>query len=76
MGSNGRSRPSIGPVLVLDIQALVWCYQTTADWGIRSAWRFTVLGLKDDAAVSAMTFWKIVLMYQRRRLTLLRDIGA
>ena len=76
MGSNGRSRPSIGPVLVLDTQAPVSLLFDDARLGHQVRLEIDRAWLEDDAAVSAMTFWKIALMYQRCRLTLLVDIGA
>ena len=63
-------------MLVLDTQALVWLLLDDARLGQQVALEIDRAWLEDDAAVSAMTFWKIALMHQRSRITLLRDIGA
>ena len=60
---------------MLDTQTLVWLLFDDPRLGQQARLEIDRAWLEDDAAVSAMTFWKIALMHQRRRLTLLGTLA-
>ena len=61
---------------LLDTQVLIWMRFGTRQLGRKTRQRIDRALHESDAAVSAISFWEIALLHEKRRLTLLRDIAA
>ena len=63
-------------MIVLDTHVLLWLRYGEGRLGKRARRILEDAWLAGDAAVSAISFWEIAMLHDRRRLTLLRDIES
>ncbi len=63
-------------MILLDTQVLIWMRFGTRQLGGQTRQQVDRALQEGDAAVSAISFWEIALLHEKRRLTLLRDISA
>ena len=63
-------------MILLDTQVLIWMRFGTRQLGRQTRQRIDRALHESDAVVSAISFWEIALLHEKRRLTLLRDIAA
>ena len=61
---------------LLDTQALIWLLFDDRRLGRQARQVIDIAWAADEAAISAMSFWEIALLHEKRRLTLLHDIAA
>ena len=61
---------------LLDTQALIWLLFDDRRLGRQARQVIDIAWAADEAAVSAISFWEIALLHEKRRLTLLHDITA
>lgn len=61
---------------LLDTQALIWLLFDDRRLGRQTRQVIDHAWAAGEATISAMSFWEIALLHEKRRLTLLRDIAA
>ena len=61
---------------LLDTQVLIWLLFGTRQLGRQPRQQIDRALREGNAAVSAISFWEIALLHEKRRLTLLHDIAA
>ena len=61
---------------LLDTQVLIWLLFGTRQLGRQPRQQIDRALQEGNAAVSAISFWEIALLHEKRRLTLLHDIAA
>ena len=76
MGSRGQPGPGIGSLILLDTQVLVWLALDDLRLGAQAHGLIGRSWAEGEAAVSAITFWEIAMLHQKRRLVLLTDIDS
>lgn len=76
MGGGGQSRPGTESVILLDTHVLVWLLFDDRRIGRRTRQAIDRAWAAQEVAVSAVTFWEVALLHEKRRLTLLRDIAS
>lgn len=63
-------------MILLDTQVLIWMRFGNRRLGGQARQQIDRALQAGNAAVSAISFWEIALLHEKRRLTLLRDIAA
>ena len=63
-------------MILLDTQVLVWTRFGDSQLGMRARREIDRAVRERDVAVSAISFWEIAMLHDKRRLTLLRDIAS
>ncbi len=61
-------------MILLDTQALIWLLFDDRRLGRQARQVIDRAWATGEAAVSAISFWEIALLHEKRRLTLLRDV--
>ena len=74
----GHVRPGSGaePVILLDTQALVWLALNDSRLGIQARNVIDTAWGDSEAAVSAISFWELAMLQEKRRLDLFSDVAA
>ena len=63
-------------MILLDTHVLVWLLFDDRRLGRRTRRAIDRSWAAHEVAVSAVTFWEVALLHEKRRLTLLRDIAS
>ena len=63
-------------MILLDTQVLIWLSFDNRHVGRRARRAIDRAWAAGEAAVSAITFWEIAMLHEKRRMTLLRDVAA
>ena len=63
-------------MILLDTQALIWLLFDDRRLGVRARGAIDDAWKAGEAAVSAISFWEMSMLHEKRRLDLLVDVGA